>query len=156
VNRKGFTLIEISVVTVIIGILASLAVARYQKVSEKARATEAEMIMEKVRAGYQARVFETLSIATGGAWNPNIGLASDASWRALGMANPNAPAGAFFAYDYWDAATSAGSAPVSAARNVVVAFRRTTQAAYSNVYDATKWLYMDLDTGRVVKSDFYR
>jgi prepilin-type N-terminal cleavage/methylation domain-containing protein len=138
-GRKGFTLIEISMVAVIIGILASLAVVRYWKVGEKTKAVEAELILEKARAGYTAMLFEG-PIPVG--WNPDIIAASDADWRKIGMANPNALAGGFFAYQL------SGSS--------MVAFRRTTLAAYSASYDSAKNLSMNLVTGAVTKSDTYR
>ncbi len=40
-NNKGFTLIEIMIVVVLMGILASLAIFRYQKATESAKVTEA-------------------------------------------------------------------------------------------------------------------
>jgi prepilin-type N-terminal cleavage/methylation domain-containing protein len=139
-SRKGFTLIEISVVVVIIGILTSLAVVRYQKATDKARVNEAEIIFEKVRAGYQADLFEE-SLPAG--WNPGIDAGSDADWRAVGMTNPNAAAKGFFAYQLENG-------------NEMHAYRRNTPGANSADFDAAKWLYMDLDTGQVVKSDAYR
>jgi type IV pilus assembly protein PilE len=41
-NRRGFTIIEISFVLVIIGILASLAVYTYKRFADKARMTQAQ------------------------------------------------------------------------------------------------------------------
>ena len=40
-NKKGFTLVEILTVVIIIGILSSLALPQYRRVVERARATEA-------------------------------------------------------------------------------------------------------------------
>jgi prepilin-type N-terminal cleavage/methylation domain-containing protein len=154
-DRKGFTLVELTITLVLVGILASLALIQYQKVGEKARAVEVELSMEKIRAGYQMLKFDE-GDAFAAAWNPDIGAGSDAVWRQGGMDNPNANPKAYFAIDVWPAAFSAGSAPVNAARNVAVAFRRNIRAAYTADIDMTRWLYMDLDTGEVVKSDAYR
>ena len=40
-NKKGFTLVEILTVVIIIGILSALALPQYRRVVERARATEA-------------------------------------------------------------------------------------------------------------------
>ncbi|WP_428898009.1 prepilin-type N-terminal cleavage/methylation domain-containing protein [Parelusimicrobium proximum] len=47
-RRRGFTLIEISVVVVIIAVLAALAVPAYQKSVERSKATEASTILNKI------------------------------------------------------------------------------------------------------------
>ena len=47
-RRKGFTLIEILVVVLIIGILAAVAVPGYMKVIEKSRATQAISTLNQI------------------------------------------------------------------------------------------------------------
>ena len=56
-NQKGFTLIELLIVIVIIGILAAVAIPRFQGVSDKAKisAAKAEMVTIRNLIGmYQA------------------------------------------------------------------------------------------------------
>lgn len=48
-NKKGFTLIEVLMVVLIVGILASLAMPRYTKVVEKAKMSEAKTVLSAIR-----------------------------------------------------------------------------------------------------------
>ncbi|MFA5039536.1 MAG: prepilin-type N-terminal cleavage/methylation domain-containing protein [Candidatus Omnitrophota bacterium] len=48
-KTKGFTLIEMMMVVVIVGILASMALARYIRVVEKGRSSEARHILGLIR-----------------------------------------------------------------------------------------------------------
>jgi prepilin-type N-terminal cleavage/methylation domain-containing protein len=56
-NRKGFTLIELMIVVVIIGILAALAIPRFMQTSGKAKKSEAKTVLKQIyqleRAYYQ-------------------------------------------------------------------------------------------------------
>lgn len=55
-HKKGFTLVELIIVIIIVGILGSLGINQYNRVIEKSRAAEARMILGTIRtaqAGYK-------------------------------------------------------------------------------------------------------
>jgi len=53
-NKKGFSLVELTIVVVILGVLAMLAVPRYQTAVERSKASESFSYLAQIEAG-QAR-----------------------------------------------------------------------------------------------------
>jgi type IV pilus assembly protein PilE len=47
-NQKGFTLLELMIVVVIIGILAAMAIPRFITVTSKAKQSEAKLILKQI------------------------------------------------------------------------------------------------------------
>ena len=57
-NNKGFTLIELMIVVVIIGILAAMAIPRFMKAATKAKQSEARGILKQVYTMQRAYFIE--------------------------------------------------------------------------------------------------
>jgi len=56
--KKGFTLVELIIVVIIVGILASIGLTQYNKVVEKSRAAEARMMLGTLRTAEIAEMNE--------------------------------------------------------------------------------------------------
>ena len=76
--RRGFTLLELMVVIIIIGVLATLGVMQYQAAIEKSRGAEARQILGQLRsqcaAIYMGEGGDATNCTTG---NLRIGTATD-------------------------------------------------------------------------------
>ena len=71
---RGFTLIEVMIVVVIIGILVGLAIPRYTRATVKAKQTEAKLILKQIYTMQQTYREEYDSY-----WVPDDGVAASAT-----------------------------------------------------------------------------
>jgi prepilin-type N-terminal cleavage/methylation domain-containing protein len=75
--KKGFTLLELIVVMIIVGILATLGITQYQTVIEKSRGAEARQVLGVLRsvcAGFWMQDSNTNSCS-----NANLGISTNAT-----------------------------------------------------------------------------
>jgi len=93
-NRKGFTLVELMVVILIVGILAAVAIPLMQGRINKAKWSEANATAGTIRTAVRAYVAET-SIAT--ATTNVVGALSSATIRSYLGFNANDLDGTYFA-----------------------------------------------------------
>jgi len=75
--KKGFTLLELLVVIIILGILAALGLARYFRVVEKSRSSEARQVIGVIRESAAAYYADNLDLVGFGNSYAGIGAASE-------------------------------------------------------------------------------
>ena len=102
-NKKGFTLVELLVVVLIIGILAAMAMPAYFKAVERARAAEADTLIGSVINAQQRYKMKTGRFAT--------------QWTSLDVAPQGAVAGKVFCTKGTQAATTATGAATDCSGN---------------------------------------
>jgi len=75
-NQKGFTLIELIMVTIILGILAAVAIPRYMTTVVRAEAAAEDAVISSIRAGLETYAVEQLMDNGRRSWpdNPFDGL----------------------------------------------------------------------------------
>lgn len=133
-NKKGFTLIELMIVVVIIGILAALAIPRFMAASRKAKIAEARGVLSQIHTaasvyyeehgffpGTENHWFNDASSSTTNTWNSISGLIVD---RPSGSPR--------FSYQITDVGTSFGARATSSATD-----RQSYDASLHGVPDIT-------------------
>lgn len=68
INKKGFTLIEILVVVLIIGILAAIALPQYRKVVEESKVSEALVNIKAIEHSMRMYLINNGSLPSGNVW----------------------------------------------------------------------------------------
>ncbi len=96
-NQKGFTLIEVLIVVVIIAVLASLILPRMTGQTERAVIAEAQQMLGALSRGQQQ--WMDMSGSTSGVnWSTKCGYSAacvDAEWKKIGVTPPAKGTGSF-------------------------------------------------------------
>lgn len=83
-ERKGFTLIEIMIVVVIVGILAALAIPRYIAAARKTKISEARIMLKNIYRAAQTYYAEWgICPRQGGWWMFNNAMTKNTNWNEL-------------------------------------------------------------------------
>ncbi|MDP1852784.1 MAG: prepilin-type N-terminal cleavage/methylation domain-containing protein [Candidatus Omnitrophota bacterium] len=148
-KTKSFTLIEMVIVLVIVGILSTLGISRYFVSVERSRGAEAKAMLSVIYRGFQ----------TGRAEDPAFNLTADltplstnAAWNIIMMDNPNVATRAWFSYYVYD---NVGVAPL---RNAAYAYRRTgafPYTAFTTTVNLNRFVRVDLLTSAITTSGQY-
>lgn len=125
----GFTLLEILVVVIIIGILASIALPQYTVTIEKARSGEAMVNLGAVR------------VALDRYWYQNGSIPTASNFLALDIDDPNSITNKLYIYTFTDDGTTA------AVRKYTVTATRIGKAD-----TWVKWTQVDNITGKLTRS----
>mgnify|MGYP001564048098 FL=1 len=91
-NNKGFTLIELIMVTIILGILAAVAIPRYATSVSAAEAAAEDAVISSIRAGLENYATEQLMSSGRRTWpaNPFDALATKPSGYTTDTSNADA------------------------------------------------------------------
>ena len=191
IKEKSFTLIEIIVVVIIIGILATIGLPQFNKVVEKSRRSEAINILMKMYREYKILVVDQIIDLTyacfingttpGELFDPdecncfpnNPPNRSIVGWNALGFnTNPNGSCmegnSLNFSYEFIRADDdprylymfSRDGRPLgSDAMHIAVAWRKISNEKIDPGFfeiDPDKWIYINMNTGEIYKSEHYQ
>ena len=129
-RKKGFTLLELLIVVIIIGILASIALPQYSATIEKARSGEAVINVGTIR------------VALDRSWYQNGALPADDNFALLDVDNPNNIVNKLYIYTFKDNGTTS-----TKRKYTVTATRVGSPGTW------VKWVQTDNLTGKITRSD---
>lgn len=124
-TKKGFTLAELLIVVVILGVLGSIAMPKFYPHKEKAVVAEAVAMLSAIRQGQLGHRLENGSFYSG------------SDWTQIGIDNPG---NSRFSYAITDSATTA-----TATRLIAGASGNCTKTGASGYHNCT--IVINLDTG---------
>lgn len=135
-RKRGFTLLEIIIVIIIIGVLATLGFTQYGRMVERSRGAEARAIAGDIRKFAMAHYMENGSLQTPafGVAQANIGAAADQIPSACRTSH-------YFRYGI--AVTAADALTITATR--CTAGGKTPDAATASTYTLTATLSSGVD-----------
>lgn len=126
--KKGFTLLEVLIVVIIIGILVAIALPQYTTTLEKSKSAEAAANVGSLRTSLDRYWYQSGSVTT--------------DLSSLDIDNPNSVTNKLYTYSITDDGTSATT------RKYTVTGTRT---AGGNTY-WVKWAQTDNNTGKLTRS----
>ena len=97
-RRKGFTLTEILVTVIIIGVLASVTISKYTWVIERGRGAEAREVLLKSYAGFRRLMIdsETVNVSFPLSWTRGLpDVSSERDPEGIPFPGPEHPRQAF-------------------------------------------------------------
>lgn len=100
VKKNGFTLVELMVVVVIIGVLAAVAIPKLMAAANKAKASEAQGVLSAIanlQAAYKAENGEYVSLPAGTTKSQDLSADATGMWAAVGF--DQIPGSKYFIYD---------------------------------------------------------
>lgn len=132
--RRGFTLVELIIVIIIVGVLATLGLSQYQTVIEKSRGAEARQVLSTLRSSCAAIWMQDANTVACDAGN--LGLSTAAAVTAGELPGTNCWPTNFFSYTIQVAGAGNG-----------ITFRAVRCTAGGKNPDAvgTKWLQLAID-----------
>ena len=136
-DSRGFTLIELVIIIVILGILAAVAIPRYQDMGDEAREAQCRAMLGSLRSGVTI-FYANQAVTTGTATWPTLNEL-ETTGTVMAQAIPPNP--------YQDAANAPNSIVTGAVRGVIVgarggwAYNATTGElwANTNVVGENQW-----------------